>query len=108
MRAALHASALGTASIAFAVIYTGSPTASPAQSVELLAHAGQMSLTLYVAHALVFNLVVNWLGWVSPPGSTSPSRSPPAYWIVAITVGSLWHRRFGIGPVEWVYRKLGG
>ena len=27
-----------------------------------------MSLTLYVAHALVFNLVVDWSGWVRPTG----------------------------------------
>ena len=27
-----------------------------------------MSLTLYVAHGLVFNLVVDWLGWIEPGG----------------------------------------
>ena len=46
-----------------------------------------MSLTLYVAHALVFNLVVDWLGWVEPDRprhgadvrrrATGSSPSPP-------------------------------
>ena len=34
----------------------------------------------------------------SPP-CTGSSPSPSPRW---------WHRRFGIGPVEWVYRRLGG
>ena len=65
---AYTASALGTALVAFATItwltdrFAGSPP------IELLRHAGAMSLTLYVAHALVFNLVVDWLGWVEPAG----------------------------------------
>ena len=32
-----------------------------------------MTLTLYIAHVLVFNFVVDWMGWVEPPGSTSRS-----------------------------------
>ncbi len=76
--------------------------------VELLRHAGAMTLTLYVAHALVFNLVVDWLGWVGPTGLDTALTFAGIYWIVAIAFASWYHRRYGIGPVEWVYRTIGG
>ncbi len=75
--------------------------------MQLLAHAGQMSLTLYVLHALVFNFVVNWQGWIRPAGLDLALTFAAGFWIVAIFAGALWHRRFDIGPVEWLYRKLG-
>ena len=43
-----------------------------------------MSLTLYVAHALVFNLVVDWLGWVEPAGLDTALTFAAVYWVVAI------------------------
>lgn len=101
------ASALGTALIAFVVIYTVATWCADSLPVRLLAEAGQMTLTLYVAHALVFNFIVNWMGWVEPSGLDLALTFAAIYWIIAIAVGSLWHRRFGIGPVEWLYRKLG-
>ena len=75
--------------------------------VRFLAHAGQMSLTLYVLHALVFIALVDVLGFIEPAGLDLALTFAAGYWIVAIIAGSLWHRAFGIGPVEWVYRKLG-
>jgi uncharacterized protein len=102
------ASALGTALVAFALIYTVANRFARTQIVQLLAHAGQMSLTLYVLHALVFNFIVNWQGWVRPAGLDLALTFAGVYWIAAIIAGSLWHRYIGIGPVEWVYRKLGG
>ena len=62
------ASALGTALIAFTLIYTVANRFARSPIVQLLAHAGQMSLTLYVLHALVFNFIVNWQGWIRPAG----------------------------------------
>jgi uncharacterized protein len=101
------ASALGTALAAFALIYTLANRFARSAVVQLLAHAGQMSLTLYVLHALVFNFVVNWQGWIEPAGLDLALTFAAGYWIVAIIAGSLWHRYVGIGPVEWLYRKLG-
>ena len=43
-----------------------------------------MSLTLYVAHALLFNFVVNWMGWISPGGLDVALAFAAVYWIVAI------------------------
>jgi hypothetical protein len=101
------ASALGTALAAFALIYTLATRFAGSSVVQLLAHAGQMSLTLYVLHALVFNFVVNWQGWIRPAGLDLALAFAAGFWIVAILAGALWHSYRGIGPVEWVYRKLG-
>ncbi len=67
------ASALGTSLVAFAVIswVADRATGPAAVVVELLREAGQMTLTLYIAHILIFNLVVDWLGWVEPGGLTT-------------------------------------
>ena len=70
--------------------------------------AGQMTLTLYVAHVIVFNLVVDWLGLIRPDGLRTALTFALAFWIVAIVAGATWHRRFGRGPTERVYRALGG
>jgi uncharacterized protein len=102
------ASALGTALAAFTIIYTVANRFARSGIVQLFAHAGQMSLTLYVLHALVFNFIVNWMGWIRPAGLDLALTFAAAFWIVAIFAGALWHRFVGIGPVEWLYRKLGG
>jgi len=100
------ASALGTALIAFVVISSIAERFGSTRLVGLLAEAGQMTLTLYVAHALVFNFLVNWMGWIEPAGLDLALVFSAIFWAIAIAAGSLWHRRFGIGPVEWLYRKL--
>lgn len=100
------ASALGTSLAAFGVIYAIATAFSQTAIVQIFAHAGQMSLTLYVLHALVFNFVVRWMGWIEPAGLDLALTFALVYWVLAIAAGSLWHRRFGIGPVEWLYRKL--
>jgi uncharacterized membrane protein YeiB len=102
------ASALGTALIAFAGVSWLADRYVETVPIEVLRHAGAMSLSLYVAHALVFNLVVDWLGWVEPGGLGRALTFAAAYWAVAITLAWWWHERRGIGPAEWIYRKLGG
>jgi uncharacterized membrane protein YeiB len=105
---AYTASALGTALVAFAVLSWLAERFAGSTPIELLRHAGAMSLTLYVAHGLVFNLVVDWFGWVDPAGLGTALTFAAVYWIVAIALAAWWHRRHGIGPAEWLYRGLGG
>ena len=104
------ASALGTSLVAFAVIswIADRATGPAAVVVELLREAGQMTLTLYIAHILVFNLVVDWFGWVEPGGLTTALTFALVFWLLAIVAGALWHRRYGRGPAERVYRAIGG
>lgn len=102
------ASALGTALAAFAAISwiaERSPTTPP---ISWLRHAGAMTLTLYLAHIVVFRLLVDWLDVVQPGGLGTALSFAAGFWVVAIAGAAWYHRRVGIGPAEWLYRKLGG
>ncbi len=100
------ASALGTALVAYVVIDWATER-FPAAS-DPLRRAGQLTLSLYLAHILVFNLVVDWLGWVEPDGVGTALLFAAGFWVTAVAVGALWQRRFGRGPAEYVYRAFGG
>ncbi len=102
------ASALGTALAAFGLITWLADRAPGSWLVGWLGDAGRMSLTLYIAHALVFNFVVDWLGWIRPTGLDTALLFAAAYWLVAITAAVWWRRTFGLGPAERAYRFLGG
>ena len=71
-----------------------------------VAAAGRTTLTLYVGHVLVFNLLVHWLGWVAPGALGTALVFASIYWLVAVAAGVVIQRRWGIGPLEWVYRKF--
>ncbi|MFV0308237.1 MAG: DUF418 domain-containing protein [Desertimonas sp.] len=102
------ASALGTALVAFAVISWIADRWPTNPLIEALRHAGAMTLTLYLLHIVVYKLVVDHLGWVEPNGLGTALTFAAIFWVVAIAAAAGYHGRFGIGPAEWVYRKLGG
>lgn len=98
---------LGTSIAAFCLVsYVAGrfPTSRPVRVLQL---AGQTSLTLYLGHVLVFNLLVNRLEWIRPTGLDTALLLALGYWVVALVAANGWQRRFGIGPAEWVYRRFG-
>jgi len=100
------ASALGTALIAYACVdwlAVRFPTA-----LDPLRRAGQLTLTLYLAHILIFNLIVDWIGWIEPTGLDTALTFALAFWVVGIVAAVEWSRRFGRGPAERAYRAFGG
>jgi hypothetical protein len=99
-------SALGTALVAFGVIGWLADRYADVALVDALRRAGQMSLTLYLAHALVFNLIVDWLEWIRPTGLDTALLFSAGFWLVGILAAVAWQRRFGRGPAEVAYRWL--
>ncbi len=100
------ASALGTAMAAFGgVSWLAERWPGP---LDPLRRAGQLSLTIYLAHILVFNLLVDWLEVIEPAGVVQSLAFAGAFWVVAIVAANWWHRTYGRGPAERVYRALGG
>ena len=100
------ANALGTALLAYVAIdwlAARFPVAT-----DPLRRAGQLTLSLYLAHILVFKLLVDWLGWIEPAGADTALLFAAAFWVAAIAAGMWWQRRFGRGPAEYVYRAFGG
>jgi uncharacterized protein len=75
--------------------------------VRWLITAGQMSLTLYVAHALLFNVIVDKVQLVRPTGLDVALVFAGLFWLLAIAAAVLWRRAWPIGPLEWVYRRFG-
>ena len=100
------ASALGTALIAFAVVSWIADEFDATVPVDWLRRAGQLSLTIYLGHALVFNLLVDWLDLVEPAGLGTALTFAALYWLVATAGAVAYQRRFGRGPAETIYRKL--
>ncbi len=100
------ASALGTALVAYALIdwlAQRFPLAT-----DPLRRAGQLTLSLYLIHIVVFNVFVDWCGWVRPTGLDTALVFAAVFWIAAITSAMVWQRRFARGPAEYVYRAFGG
>jgi uncharacterized membrane protein YeiB len=100
------ASALGTALLAFVTISWAADRFASAPVVDALRRAGQLSLTVYIAHALVFNLLVDTWDIVQPAGVGTALTFAATFWMVAITGAVAYQRHFGRGPAETVYRLL--
>ncbi|MEL6892021.1 MAG: DUF418 domain-containing protein [Actinomycetota bacterium] len=100
------ASALGTAMAAFGALSWAAERWT--RAFDPLRRAGQLSLTIYIAHILVFNLLVDWLEVVTPGGVVRSLAFAGAFWLVAIAGAVLWHRHLGRGPAERAYRALAG
>jgi uncharacterized protein len=100
------ASALGTALIAFVVISWIADHFSGTPVIVALQHAGQMSLSIYLAHALAFNLLVDWLDIVEPRGIGTAIACTVAFWLAATSAAIWYQSRHGRGPAERLYRRL--
>jgi len=116
------ASALGTALIAFGAISWLADQYEHTVFVDWLRRAGQLSLTVYLAHALLFNFLVGWLGpWavertdsfiverLTLQGSNGIGTAltfAAIFWITAIFLAVAYQRRYGRGPTERLYRLL--
>ena len=101
-------STLAVALLAFCSISLLTDSRPTSRVVEFLARTGQMTLSIYLAHVFVFNLVVHWLNWVRPTGLDTALVLSLSFYVVAVPVSSLLKRRYGIGPCERVYRAFGG
>ena len=99
---------LGSSIGAFALISLVSELSRRTRVTQGLAAAGRMTLTIYVLHVLVFNLLVHVLHWVRPTGLDTAWLLTLGFWVPAIVGAAWWQRRFGIGPLERVYRRFGG
>jgi uncharacterized membrane protein YeiB len=99
-------SALGTALLTFTAVWWLAERFRETPAVDWLRRAGQMSLTIYILHALVFCLLVDWLDLVPPGGLGTSMLFALTYWVASTAAAVAYQKRFGRGPAEYVYRKL--
>ncbi len=100
------ASAVGTALLAYTTISWFADRYESTAVVDTLRRAGQLSLTIYLGHALLFNFAVDWLDLIEPGGVATALAASLLYWVVAVALAREYQRRYGRGPAEQVYRHL--
>jgi uncharacterized protein len=103
------ASAMAIATLVVMAAYSWSvsrPTASPAMNA--LQRIGQFTFTIYIAHALFFNLVVHRLNLVTSTGLDTALMLSAVFALLATVVALWWTHVIGQGPVERCYRWLTG
>jgi uncharacterized membrane protein YeiB len=76
--------------------------------VDSLQRVGQFTFTIYIGHALFFNLVVYRLRIVDATGLDTALVLSGAFLTVAVVFALWWTRIIGQGPLERAYRWLTG
>lgn len=102
---------VSTAAIAVVAFVAISQFAEKYQHKKLVIHlqrSGQLTLSLYLLHVLVFYTFVDWLHLISSSGLDTALIFAAGFWIFAVTIASWWQHHFGQGPIERLYRAIGG
>lgn len=99
------ASALGTALIAFGSIGWLATRFSGHAAVDALRRAGQVSLSIYVFHALMFLLVVDVLEWITGGIGTALVMAA-VVWVVGTMAAARWLVHHERGPIEQMFRSI--
>ena len=74
----------------------------------VLAAVGRMSLSAYLLETLLFTAVMQWwgLGWFGSVGRAGLVGLAVAIYAIVAILCLLWGRRFGMGPMERLWRLL--
>ncbi len=98
----------GIAIFVFLAVSAWADSQSLAQVRVILQRIGQTTLSIYVAHVLFFNAVVNRVHWVTPTGLDTALVLSVVFLALATTLSLLHVRFIGQGPMERIYRLIGG
>jgi uncharacterized membrane protein YeiB len=96
------------ATIAFLVICQVAERFQHNRFIVHLRRSGQITLSLYLLHVLVFYIFVDWSHLITPTGLDTALIFAGIFWVFAITIASWWQHHFGQGPAERLYRAVGG
>ncbi len=102
------AGTIGTSLVAYCACSWVAERFAATPPVQMLADAGRTTLSIYVLHVLVFNEVVHQRHWVAAGGLGTALPFALAVWVFAVMFAAWWQRFIGQGPLERLYRKLGG
>jgi uncharacterized protein len=99
---------LGSAVAAFAVISSLAERFRSTATVRTLQGVGETTLSIYIAHVLVFRGLVDRANMVGRTGLDTALVFALAFWVLAVVVATWWRRFIGMGPLERAYRRFGG
>ncbi|MSO59577.1 MAG: DUF418 domain-containing protein [Ilumatobacteraceae bacterium] len=98
----------GVAVFIFLLVSAWSEKQSLVRVRAVLQLIGQTTLTLYVAHALFYNGIVNRAHWVKPTGLDTALVLAVVFLAMASIFSLLYTHFIGQGPIERLYRLIGG
>lgn len=101
-------SALGMVITVFAIVTYFCERFSDSRVVNFLQHAGQMTLTIYLAHIFIYNVVVHWFKLITPTGLDTAMMFSLGVYLTGVFWANWWYKRLGRGPAERIYRYFGG
>ena len=76
--------------------------------VRVLQRAGQMTLTAYLLHVVVYYVLFRWWSIIDARGLAIALIVSTTLWIAVVLGSSWWRHRIGLGPAERLYRLIGG
>ena len=102
---------LTSAAIAIISFLVISQVAEKYHKNRLIVHlqrSGQVTLSLYLLHVLIYYVFVEWSSMITATGLDTALVFAGVFWLFAITIASWWQHHFGQGPAERLYRAIGG
>lgn len=99
---------LGSAVAAFGLISLAAERWRGTTPVRVLQSAGEMTLSIYVAHVFVFRGLVDRAEMVGGTGLDTALVFALTFWVFALAIAAWWRRFVGLGPLERFYRRFGG
>lgn len=80
---------------------------SKSSIIQRLSQTGKMSLTLYIAHVIIGMGVLESLGMLENQTINVSLFNALVFCVFGIIFSVTWIRFFNIGPLEWLFRKIG-
>lgn len=99
---------LGSSLAAFCLISLAAERWRGTTPVRVLQSAGEMTLSIYVAHVFVFRGLVDRAEMVGGTGLDTALVFALTFWVFALAIAAWWRRFVGLGPLERLYRRFGG
>lgn len=99
---------LGSAIFAFGLISWLAERTREARVTRALQVAGQSTLSIYIAHVLVFRAVVDRWGWVTPTGLDVAIVLAAIVYVTGVCIVAVRARNGDMLPLERLYRQFGG
>eukprot|EP01041_Mallomonas_annulata_P017368 gene17369-35813_t len=99
---------LGSSLAAFSLVSLVAERWRGTTPVRVLQSAGEMTLSIYVAHVFVFRGLVDRAEMVGGTGLDTALVFALTFWVFALAIAAWWRRFIGLGPLERVYRRFGG
>ena len=77
-----------------------------AQLLNALSAAGRLALSNYIAQTVIMVVTCRVFGFYGALSREQLWGIVLMIWLVQLTVSTLWLKRYRIGPLEWVWRRL--